>query len=42
MIEKGVSEGVIEKPTGLAMTLYKWKLGLKTPTPYLMTFGVIW
>ena len=31
----------IEAPTGFAFTLYKWKRALKTPTPYLMAFGVI-
>ena len=36
-----VTAGNKEKPTGFAMTLYKWKVSLKTPTPYLMTFGVL-
>jgi NitT/TauT family transport system permease protein len=40
MIGKRVMEDIKEKPTGLAMTLYRWKVGLKTPTPYLMFFGV--
>ena len=35
-----VTAGNKEKPTGFAMTLYKWRVSLKTPTPYLMTFGV--
>lgn len=29
-----------EAPTGLAMTRYRWKKALRTPTPYLMVFGV--
>ena len=27
-------------PTGLALTWYRWKRALKTPTPYLMVFGI--
>ncbi len=29
-----------QAPTGLAMTKYRWKKALKTPTPYLMIFGI--
>jgi len=41
MIEKIATPVIQEIPTGLAMTFYKWKVSLKTPTPYLMTFGVL-
>ncbi|MDA1022779.1 MAG: ABC transporter permease [Proteobacteria bacterium] len=30
-----------EVPTGLAMTIHRWKGRLKTPTPYLMAFGIV-
>lgn len=27
-------------PTGVAMTLYRWRKSLRTPTPYLMALGI--
>lgn len=27
-------------PTGFAMTLHRWRKSLRTPTPYLMAFGI--
>jgi len=40
MTEKKSTTVIREAPTGLAMTLYKWKASFKTPTPYLMVFGI--
>ena len=42
MSEKNYLDGteVLEAPTGFALTVHQWKQSLKTPTPYLMAFGV--
>ncbi len=40
MTEKKSTTEVREAPTGLAMTLHKWKASFKTPTPYLMVLGI--
>ncbi|MEE8350824.1 MAG: ABC transporter permease [Rhodospirillales bacterium] len=40
MTEKKPTADIQEAPTGLAMTLYKCKVSFRTPTPYLMVFGI--
>jgi len=40
MTEKNQTTKIRKAPTGLAMTFHKWKVSLKTSTPYLMAFGI--
>jgi NitT/TauT family transport system permease protein len=41
MSNKNTSAKAQAVPTGLALTIYRWKVSLKTPTPYLMAFGIM-
>jgi len=40
MAEQKSQPKLQQAPTGLALIFYKWKVSLKTPTPYLMAFGI--